>query len=66
MKARSDAVAVLWQAMIERAETLNDTVVAGQRRADPRIAGRIVVLAHEIATLATAAQVLRARAGTRR
>jgi hypothetical protein len=61
---RSAAVAILWQAMVVRAEAMHDLVVAGQRRENVRVAGRILRLSQELATLAAAAQLLRGRTGS--
>ncbi len=50
--SRTSVRGALWQAMVGRAESLNQAVVMGQREAHTRSAKRIQRFAEEIAMLA--------------
>ncbi|MDZ4775420.1 MAG: hypothetical protein SGJ23_01380 [Alphaproteobacteria bacterium] len=63
--ATINAVDLIWEVLVERAEEMHDAVVAGQRHAKARDAGQVAALAQEITQLALTAQLLRRREGIR-
>lgn len=53
-----DTTASLWDAMVARAEGLNDKIILGQRRATPSALRDIERAAAELAIIASAAAIL--------
>ncbi|MCC6787765.1 MAG: hypothetical protein IT547_07985 [Hyphomonadaceae bacterium] len=52
------AIALIWERMVELAESANDEVVSGQRSADAASAQRIADVAGDLHTLAQAIVIL--------